>query len=198
MLYAAVHTCEPSNTCNSNACVQERLKAQKAEAASNPEYGSTYKPQTSKEDRTAKRKQILSNIGVMSLLRQNALILLFKILCIQKHAFSVCMLCYDIVHCPALSIREMSINTCHAHSWQVLAESHDTVAFCHQHNKPIRSRNSKSCYSATRLALGCNKCTMHPTQGFVREDPRHVWQRGVSVVLLMETCWAVLCLTAFA
>lgn len=48
---------------HADACLQERLKAQKAEAASNPEYGSTYKPQTSKEDRTAKRKQILSNIG---------------------------------------------------------------------------------------------------------------------------------------
>ncbi|KAL3158073.1 hypothetical protein ABBQ32_011679 [Trebouxia sp. C0010 RCD-2024] len=42
---------------------EERLKAQKQEAASNPEYGSTYKPQSSKEDRQAKRKQILSNIG---------------------------------------------------------------------------------------------------------------------------------------
>lgn len=43
--------------------VQERLKNQKAEAASNPEYGKTYKPQVSKADKQAKRKQILSNIG---------------------------------------------------------------------------------------------------------------------------------------
>lgn len=47
--------------------LQERLKAQKEEAASNPEYGSTYKPQSSKEDRQTKRKQILSNIGTVSL-----------------------------------------------------------------------------------------------------------------------------------
>ena len=51
-----------------DARLQERLKAQKAEAASNPEYGSTYKPKSSKEDRTAKRKQILSNIGTVALL----------------------------------------------------------------------------------------------------------------------------------
>ena len=43
--------------------VQERLKNQKAEAASNPEYGQTYKPKVSKADKQAKRKQILSNIG---------------------------------------------------------------------------------------------------------------------------------------
>lgn len=59
-------------TCNvmitPDARLQERLKAQKAEAASNPEYGSTYKPKSSKEDRTAKRKQILSNIGTVALL----------------------------------------------------------------------------------------------------------------------------------
>ena len=53
-----------------DACLQERLKAQKEEAASNPEYGSTYKPQTSKEDRSAKRKQILSNIGMVACLVQ--------------------------------------------------------------------------------------------------------------------------------
>lgn len=58
----------------SDACLQERLKAQKEEAASNPEYGSTYKPQTSKEDRTAKRKQILSNIGMVALLHQSILV----------------------------------------------------------------------------------------------------------------------------
>lgn len=43
--------------------MQERLKNQKAEAASNPEYGKSYKPQVSKADKQAKRKQILSNIG---------------------------------------------------------------------------------------------------------------------------------------
>ena len=43
--------------------LQERLKNQKEEAASNPEYGSSYKPKASKEDKQAKRKQILSNIG---------------------------------------------------------------------------------------------------------------------------------------
>ncbi|KAL0054955.1 hypothetical protein WJX82_005096 [Trebouxia sp. C0006] len=42
---------------------EERLKNQKEEAASNPEYGSSYKPKVSKEDKQAKRKQILSNIG---------------------------------------------------------------------------------------------------------------------------------------
>ncbi|KAL0027900.1 hypothetical protein WJX79_001482 [Trebouxia sp. C0005] len=42
---------------------EERLKNQKEEAASNPEYGSSYKPKSSKEDKQAKRKQILSNIG---------------------------------------------------------------------------------------------------------------------------------------
>ena len=45
---------------------QERLKAQREEAASNPEYGSSYKPKASKEERTAKRKQILSNIGAQT------------------------------------------------------------------------------------------------------------------------------------
>jgi len=43
--------------------MQERLKNQKEEAASNPEYGSSYKPKVSKEDKQAKRKLILSNIG---------------------------------------------------------------------------------------------------------------------------------------
>lgn len=42
---------------------EERLKNQKEEAASNPQYGSSYKPKVSKEDKQAKRKQILSNIG---------------------------------------------------------------------------------------------------------------------------------------
>lgn len=43
--------------------LQERLKNQKQEAASNPEYGSSYKPKASKEAKQAKRKEILSNIG---------------------------------------------------------------------------------------------------------------------------------------
>ena len=46
------------------SCLQERLKNQKEEAASNPEYGKTFKPQASKAEKQAKRKQILSNIGV--------------------------------------------------------------------------------------------------------------------------------------
>lgn len=43
--------------------MQERLKQQKEEAASNPEYGKSFKGKVSKEDKQAKRKQILSNIG---------------------------------------------------------------------------------------------------------------------------------------
>lgn len=52
--------------------VQERLKNQKAEAASNPEYGQTYKPKVSKADKQAKRKQILSNIGRSAMPTQRA------------------------------------------------------------------------------------------------------------------------------
>ena len=81
-LFLCKHTCG-----HAYACLQERLKAQKAEAASNPEYGSTYKPQTSKEDRTAKRKQILSNIGLLPLhnLCQDAMMSMFDLL-LGKHA----------------------------------------------------------------------------------------------------------------
>ena len=42
---------------------QERLAQQREEAASNPEYGKTFKGELSKEDKQAKRKQILSSIG---------------------------------------------------------------------------------------------------------------------------------------
>lgn len=83
---AAAYTCKFTHTCDMktgfqlDACLQERLKAQKEEAASNPEYGSTYKPQSSKEDRTAKRKQILSNIGMVPLLCQDAVGLISEVL----------------------------------------------------------------------------------------------------------------------
>ena len=43
--------------------VQERLKQQKEEADSNPDYDKSFKGQLSKEEKKAKRKQILSNIG---------------------------------------------------------------------------------------------------------------------------------------
>lgn len=43
--------------------LQERLDSQRAEAAANAEYSKTFKGQASKEEKTAKRKQILSNIG---------------------------------------------------------------------------------------------------------------------------------------
>lgn len=43
--------------------LQERLEQQRQEAASNPEYGKTYKGQLSKDEKKAKRKQILSSIG---------------------------------------------------------------------------------------------------------------------------------------
>lgn len=42
---------------------QERLKQQREEARMNPEYSSTFKGQLSKEEKKAKRKQILANIG---------------------------------------------------------------------------------------------------------------------------------------
>lgn len=79
---------------DADACLQERLKAQKAEAASNPEYGSTYKPQTSKEDRTAKRKQILSNIGSPTIAWSNCL----SSKCSErKYGFGSCILCSDLL-----------------------------------------------------------------------------------------------------
>lgn len=43
--------------------MQERLQQQKEEAASNPEYGSTFKGQLTKDEKKARRKQILANIG---------------------------------------------------------------------------------------------------------------------------------------
>ncbi|KAK9819782.1 hypothetical protein WJX72_002278 [[Myrmecia] bisecta] len=42
---------------------QERLNAQKEAAARDPGYGNSFKPQATKEDRKAKRKEILANIG---------------------------------------------------------------------------------------------------------------------------------------
>ncbi len=45
--------------------LQERLKQQKEEAQSNPDYDKSFKGQLSKEEKKAKRKQILSNIGVL-------------------------------------------------------------------------------------------------------------------------------------
>jgi hypothetical protein len=45
-------------------CLQERLAAQRAEAKANPKYRDSFKPQASADDKKAKRKQILSNIGV--------------------------------------------------------------------------------------------------------------------------------------
>lgn len=42
---------------------QSRLEMQKQEAKSNPEYGDSFKPGATKEERTAKRKAILSSIG---------------------------------------------------------------------------------------------------------------------------------------
>ena len=45
---------------------QERLAQQRAEAAANPEYNSTFKGELSKEEKQAKRKQILSSIGAQT------------------------------------------------------------------------------------------------------------------------------------
>lgn len=42
---------------------QERLKQQREEAKNNPSYRDNFKPQSTKEDRQAKRKQLLANIG---------------------------------------------------------------------------------------------------------------------------------------
>lgn len=42
---------------------QDRLKQQREEAASNPEYGNTFKEQLTKEEKKARRKQIISSIG---------------------------------------------------------------------------------------------------------------------------------------
>ena len=49
--------------------VQERLKQQKEEAQSNPDYDKSFKGQLRKEEKKAKRKQILSNIGALSFIR---------------------------------------------------------------------------------------------------------------------------------
>ena len=44
-------------------CLQDRLDQQRREAETNPEYGSTFKGQLSKEEKQAKRKQIVATIG---------------------------------------------------------------------------------------------------------------------------------------
>lgn len=43
--------------------LQERLDAQKKEADENPDYNKSFKAQASKEEKQAKRKQIISTIG---------------------------------------------------------------------------------------------------------------------------------------
>ena len=45
---------------------RERLAQQRAEAAANPKYGDTFKGELSKDEKQAKRKQILSSIGALS------------------------------------------------------------------------------------------------------------------------------------
>ena len=44
---------------------RERLAQQRAEAAANPQYGDSFKGELSKEEKQAKRKQILSSIGAL-------------------------------------------------------------------------------------------------------------------------------------
>lgn len=44
---------------------QERLDAQRAEAASNPDYDKSFKPTATKEEKQEKRKQILASIGAL-------------------------------------------------------------------------------------------------------------------------------------
>lgn len=53
---------------DSDSNLQERLRQQKEEAKSNPDYNKNFKGQLSKEEKTAKRKQILSSIGELLLL----------------------------------------------------------------------------------------------------------------------------------
>lgn len=43
--------------------VQERLDQQREEAASNPDYNKSFKGQPTKEEKNAKRKQIIATIG---------------------------------------------------------------------------------------------------------------------------------------
>ena len=43
--------------------MQERLRQQREEAKANPDYDKSFKGQLSKEEKKAKRKQILSTIG---------------------------------------------------------------------------------------------------------------------------------------
>ena len=49
--------------CKHRIHLQERLDAQKEEAASNPEYGKSFKAQATKEEKQTKRKQIIATIG---------------------------------------------------------------------------------------------------------------------------------------
>ena len=58
---------ECEGTSHGFLCVQERLKQQKEEANTNPDYDKSFKGQLSKEEKKAKRKQILSNIGANAL-----------------------------------------------------------------------------------------------------------------------------------
>ena len=43
--------------------MQERLDQQRKEAAEDPDYGKTFKGQPTKEEKKAKRKQIIATIG---------------------------------------------------------------------------------------------------------------------------------------
>ncbi len=43
--------------------MQERLRQQREEAKNNPDYDKSFKGQLTKEEKQAKRKQILSTIG---------------------------------------------------------------------------------------------------------------------------------------
>ena len=71
--------------------LQERLKNQKEEAASNPEYGKTYKPKVSKADKQAKRKQILSNIGNSTTFRTCLFRKQAALLCFVTNLLSFCV-----------------------------------------------------------------------------------------------------------
>ena len=58
---------ESEGTSHGFLYVQERLKQQKEEAKTNPDYDKSFKGQLSKEEKKAKRKQILSNIGASAM-----------------------------------------------------------------------------------------------------------------------------------
>ena len=64
LLPAQASCCLPAISLNIFIDVlQERLKQQREEAKSNPEYRDEFKPKMSKEDQKGRRKQILSSIG---------------------------------------------------------------------------------------------------------------------------------------